>query len=200
MRNYTTFLFLMIGLARFSAVQAQKRFRPGYLVLQRGDTVRGVLEAPTRNTVARGVILRKSDKPTDEVFYPVKEIRSLRFTEGKTYVVRKMLPVMLHDTLRLLLEPLVQGNANLYRSGYSLYSNGTDEVFANQFSLIYYYIESSANLNRPPYLLQTNTFRQALGMLFSNCSTAPAVTGKFNEANLIRLVRQYNTCTTPVPR
>ena len=184
----------MIGLVQFSTVRAQKRYQPGYLVLQRGDTLRGILEAPTRNTVARGVVLRKSEKPAEEVFYPVKIIRGLSLTGGKTYVMRKMLPIMRHDTLCLLLEPLVQGKATLYRSGYSLYTNDPDEAFANQFSIVYYYIETATNRIRPPYLLQANTFRQDLSRLFSNCPTASAITGKFSEPNLVHLVQQYNAC------
>lgn len=195
MRNYPALVFLMIGLVQFSTVRAQKRFQPGYLVLQRGDTLRGLLEAPTRNTVARGVLLRKSEKSADNVFYPVKLIRGLRLASGKTYVVRKMLPVMRGDTLRLLLEPLAQGRANLYRSFYNLFTNNMDEVYSNQFSIPYYYIESSANLIRLPFLLQANTFRKDLSILFSDCPTAPAATGKFNELNLIQLVQQYNACT-----
>ena len=193
MRNFPALVFLIIGLVPFSAVRAQKRFQPGYLVLQRGDTVRGIFEAPTRNTVARGVVLRKSEKTAEEVFYPVKTIRGLSLTGGKTYVMRKMLPLMRRDTLCLLLEPLVQGTATLYRSGYSLYTND-NEAFANQFSIVYYYIEAANNLIRPPYLLQENTFRQDLRRLFNNCPAAPAITGKFSEPNLVHLVQQYNAC------
>ena len=197
MRNYALLLLLMmIAPVCFSTAQAQKRFQPGYLVLQRGDTVRGLLEAPTQNTVARGVILRKNDTPTNDIFYPVKLIRGLRLVSGKTYVMRKMLPVMRRDTLRLLLEPLAQGRANLYRSSYSLHTTSMNKVYSNQFSGLYYYVESSGNPTRLPYLLQADTFRQDLRNLFSDCTSAPAITGKFDEANLVRLMQEYNSCTS----
>lgn len=199
MRNRTLLLFLiLIAPAWVSTARAQKRFQPGYLVLQRGDTVRGLLEAPTQNTVARGVVFRKNDAAADDIFYPVKLIRGLRLASGKTYVVRKMLPVMKRDTLRLLLEPLAQGRANLYRSAYSLYTNNINKVYSNQFSELYYYVESSANPTRFPYLLQADTFRQNLRSLFSDCASAPAITGKFDEANLVRLMQEYNSCTSPL--
>ncbi|GAA3990278.1 hypothetical protein GCM10022407_38500 [Hymenobacter antarcticus] len=165
-------------------------------MLQRGDTLRGLLVAPTRSTVARGVIFRTDGKTAAEAFYSVKLLRGLGLTGGKKYVVRKMLPTMRRDTLRLLLEPLAQGQANLYRSSYNLFTNNTDEVYSNQFSLLYYYVESTANLTRPPYLLQANTFRSDLTSLFSDCTSAPAITGKFSEANLIKLVQEYNRCTS----
>ena len=197
MRNLTLLLLLIIiAPAWFSTARAQKRFQPGYLVLQRGDTVRGLVEVPTQNTVARGVALRKPDAPTDDIFYPVKLIRSLRLANGKTYVVRKMLPVIKRDTLLLLLEPLAQGRANLYRSAYSLYTNNINKVYSSQFSELYYYIESSANPTRFPYLLQADTFRQDLRSLFSDCTSAPTITGKFDEANLVRLMQEYNSCTS----
>ena len=195
-RNYAILLFLMIAPVHFWTAQAQKQFQPGYLVLQRGDTLRGLLEAPTRSTVARGVKFRKNEKPTDNTFYPVRMIRGLRLASGKSYVTRKMLPVMQRDTLRLLLEPLAQGPANLYRSSYTLYTNNLDEVYSNQFSLVYYYVDITAIPTRPPYLLQSTTFRSDLASLFSDCSSAPAITGKFNEANLVRLVQEYNNCTS----
>ena len=196
MRCYLALLFLLVGVAPFSAVKAQKRFQPGYLVLQRGDTVRGQLVAPTRSTMARGVLFRRDEKTVDEIFYSVKLLRGVSLTGGKKYVVRKMLPIMRRDTLRLLLEPLAQGQANLYLSTYNLYTNHLDEVYSNLFSTLYYYVESAANPTRPPYLLQSTTFRSDLASLFSDCSSAPAITGKFSEVNLIRLVQEYNTCAS----
>ncbi len=127
-------------------------------------------------------------------------MRSLALAGGKTFVMRKMLPVMMRDTLCLLLETLVQGRANLYRSYYNIYSNDPDEVFANQFTLVYYYLERAADPKRPPHLLQLRTFRQDLRRLFIDCPTAPAITGKFKEPNLMRLVREYNACGTSLGR
>jgi len=48
---------LLAGVLSAPAAQAQ-RFQPGYLVLGRGDTLRGLLEAPTRSTATQGVTFR----------------------------------------------------------------------------------------------------------------------------------------------
>lgn len=195
MQNFRRGIITLVGILSFSAAQAQKRFQPGYIVLQRGDTVRGIVEAPTRSTVARGVLFRKNADATDKVFYPVKTIRAVGLTGGKSYVMHKMQPVMKHDTLCLLLEPLAQGRANLYRSTYNPLTNNPEATYANQFSFVYYYIERPINKEIAPYLLLENTFREALRNVFSDCLTAPVVTGKFNEQNLLHLVQQYNTCS-----
>ena len=153
------------GLLTCPAARAQNPFRSGYVVLTRGDTLRGLVQTPTRSTVARGVDFKQNQAATSAAFYPVSSLRAVSITGGKSYVVRKMLPVMRRDTLRLLLETLVQGRANLYRSSYNLFSNNPNEVFANQLSLVYYYVESAANQIRPPYLLQANTFQRDLAMV-----------------------------------
>ena len=188
---------VLAGLLTCRTARAQDKFRPGYVVLTRGDTLRGLVRVPTRNTVARGVVFRKILLATDQVFHPVASLRAVSLTGGKSYVMRKMLPVMRRDTLRLLLEPLMQGRANLYRSSYS-FRNSPDDVYLNEFSSLYYYVEAAANPARPPYLLQLNTFRKDLNSLFSDCPSAPAVTGKFSEENLVRLVREYNACPAPL--
>jgi hypothetical protein len=193
---YALLLFLVIRPVYVSTVHAQKRFQPGYVVLQSGDTLRGLVEAPTQNTVARGVKFRSNEKTSNEAFYPVRIIKGLRLASGKTYVMRKMLPVLGRDTLRLLLEPLAQGRANLYRSYYRLFTNNLDEVYANQFSLVSYYVETTVHPTRPPYLLQESTFHSDLASLFRDCPSAPDITGRFNEANLVRLLQEYNNCTT----
>jgi hypothetical protein len=189
----------MAGLFATSAAQAQQRFQPGYLVVERGDTVRGLLEAPTRSMVTQGVYFRKN-AATEPQLYPIKVVRSLHVAEGKTYVVRKMQPVIHHDTLRLFMEPLVQGRATLYCSSFNSLANDPGAVFANQFSFSYYYIEQENTPNRPPYLLQSSTFKSDLRSLFSDCPNAPAITGKFTADNLIKLVQQYNACATSLTR
>ncbi|GAB2476205.1 hypothetical protein GCM10011375_21950 [Hymenobacter qilianensis] len=139
-------------------------------------------------------MFRKDPASSNKQFYSIKKLHSLHLSDGRTYVMRKMLPVSKRNTLCLLLERLAGGRANLYRSTYNLFGNNPDEVYANQSALIYYYIERSTERTRAPYLLQATTFRNDLRSLFSDCSTAPIITGKFSESNLLHLVQQYNTC------
>ncbi|AMR29194.1 hypothetical protein A0257_20245 [Hymenobacter psoromatis] len=197
MRIYLVALLLSAGLLVAPAAQAQKQYQPGYLVLQRGDTLRGLLETPTIGTVARGVKLKKNSA-AEPVFYPVKIVKALHLASGRTYLERTMQPVAFGDTLHLLLEPLVRGRATLYRSLYNVFANNADVLALSTFYTMYYYIErhtEHVEFDRPPYLLQSSTFRSDLRSLFSDCPHAPAVTGKFVEANLISLTQQYNACT-----
>ena len=178
-----------------SVAWAQGRFQPGYVVLLRGDTLRGLVEVPTHSTVMRGVDFRKSAGEANKIFYPIKLLRGVQLTGGKTYLVRKMQPLMLHDTLRILLEPLAQGRATLFRSSRNVFSNNPeDEMYGNPFTSTYYYVERANTTTRPPFLLHPTRFREELSALFSDCPVAPAITGKFEEPNLVRLVRQYNAC------
>lgn len=197
---FSTFvpLCLLASLLGAPAAQAQ-RFQPGYLVLGRGDTLRGLLEPPTRSTATQGVNFRKSSATAPHL-YPIKELRSLRLAEGKTYEVRKMQPMIRRDTLRLLLETLVRGRATLYRSPYNALASDPGLQYTNPLSQVYFYIAEDKTPNRPPYLMQASTFKTDLRSLFSDCPTAPAVTGKFTEDNLTRLVQQYNACTTGLTR
>lgn len=186
---------VLCGFLFSSPAQAQGRLQPGYVVLLRGDTLRGLLEAPTRNTVMRGVDFKPSASPADKTFYPIKLLRAAGLTGGRNYVVRKMQPMMFHDTLRILLEPLVRGRVTLYRSSRNVFTNNPEEeMFGNSLSKDYYYVEHSNMSARPPFLLNPNRIRDELGALFSDCPKAPAITGKFEEPNLVQLVRQYNAC------
>jgi len=196
MRSPLLLAFLLLTLSNTSALA--QRWQPGYLVLQRGDTLRGLLEAPTRSTVAFGVRFRKSATTPVQPRYLIKQVRGLRLDNGKAYVMRRMQPVMGGDTLCLLLEPLVQGRATLYRSGYDVFSHNPDEVYANSFSLIYYYLEPARTAARPPYLLSSRSFQANLTSAFRDCPSAPTVGGSFTEANLVRLVRAYNACSEPI--
>lgn len=178
----------------YSPARGQGRFKPGYLVLMGGDTLRGLVEAPTRNTVMWGVNFKKNAGEVNKIFYSIKVIQAIQLTGGKTYLMRKMQPMMFHDTLRILLEPLVQGRATLFRSSRNVYSNNPEEeMFGNSFSSVYYYIER-VDTTRPPFLLSPTRFWENLGALFADCPTAPAITGKFEESNLVHLMQQYNTC------
>jgi hypothetical protein len=194
MKIIIVFLILTVTLIQSLTAQAQKRMQSGYIVFAHGDTLRGELEVPTRSTVARGVMFRSDSNSSDKQFYPIKKLHSLHLMNGRTYMVRKMLPVANRDTLRLLLERLAYGRANLYRTTYNLFANNPDEVYANQSTLIYYYIERAVERTHAPYLLQATTFRNDLRSLFSDCPNAPNITGKFSESNLLQLVQQYNAC------
>ena len=192
------FAALMLhGCLFYSSAQAQGRFQPGYVVLLRGDTLRGFVETPTRNTVMRGVEFKNNAGQVDNIFYPIKALRAAGLTGGRSYVVRKMQPMMFHDTLRILLEPLVRGRATLFRSARNVFTNNPEEdIFGNSFTNSYYYVERMNTTSRPPFLLRADRFRDDLGALFRDCPTAPPITGKFEEANLVHLMQQYNSRST----
>ena len=195
MRFHLVPAIVLLWFLFYSPARGQGSFQPGYLVLLRGDTLRGLVATPTRNTVMRGVEFKKSVGEANKIFYPNKLVRAVQLTGGKTYLMRKMQPMMLHDTLRILLEPLVQGRATLFRSSRNVFSNDSDaEMFGNSFSSVYYYVERVNTTTRPPFLLNPTHFRENLDALFADCPTAPTITGKFEEPNLVHLVRQYNSC------
>jgi hypothetical protein len=177
-----------------ASAQAQADAVPGYIVLERGDTLRGSIKPIGVGDLTRGVYFQPGTAPESRL-YPVKVLRAVGMTGGPRYETRKMTRMLGGDTLRVLMEPLIKGRANLLRSAYDPHYNQIDRVYANSLALRFYYIERGSGPYRAPFQLTENNFRESLRSLFSDCPNPPVVKGPFTEANLLKLITEYNTCS-----
>ncbi|WBO84664.1 hypothetical protein [Hymenobacter yonginensis] len=186
--------FLLFGgcaLLAPAPLHAQKAtpYKPGYVVSLAGDTVRGYVLPPTARTM--GMSLRFRLQPTDpDILYPLKTVRGAGLQAGKTYRVRKLQPVVGRDTLRLLFQPLAVGSLTLYRLDYEIRNSDASALNGTRYENTFYYLEQG---NNALVLVQAGSFRQVFGGLLATCAPGP-VTGRFDEANLRRLVSLYNAC------
>lgn len=110
MKIFNTILFFLI-IFGFEEIKAQTMFRPGFIITNNNDTVKGFVDyrGDTRN--ARRCDFKKSlDSETKE--YSPTDIKSYRFADSKFYVSKK---VEVNGTeTQVFLEFLVDGIADLY--------------------------------------------------------------------------------------
>ncbi|MDD4993572.1 MAG: hypothetical protein PHR83_15200 [Paludibacter sp.] len=110
-------------------ISAQTGFRPGYLITQNGDTVRGQIFYKKIEDMCKVCTIRIKDSTID---YTPSEISGFRFINGKYFVSKKL------EDKTVFLEFLVKGKVNVYFST-DLYSD-------------HYYIEKdSLGLTELPY-------------------------------------------------
>lgn len=193
MKHYAVLLAGWLLLA-VTPLQAQKArtYKAGYVVSLAGDTVRGYLLPPTAHTM--GMSLRFRLQPaTPDIQYPLKTLRGAGLQGGKTYQVRKLQPIIGRDTLRLLFEPLAVGPLTLYRLDYDVRNSDASALNGSHYDNTFYYLQQGSNAL---VLVQPTAFRPIFTGLLATCAPGPVV-GRFDQANLIRLVGLYNACASP---
>ena len=196
LQKYATLFFLLflIGQQR-SLAQSADRLQPGYIIPLQGDTVRGFVEPLARFVTAQGIGFRTAASTPSQRYQP-EQLRGFGLAGGKSYVTR---PVLLgtRDTLRVFLEHLIAGGANLYRLDYEI-QRAVDPMSLQRYNTTFYYIDLNGTM---PLLLQEETYRGMLKNVFSAC---PAVSAKpisrFDQPHLVEAVLRYNEqCQTSRP-
>ncbi|MFT6866297.1 MAG: hypothetical protein ACJA08_001128 [Cyclobacteriaceae bacterium] len=90
---------------------SQSDFREGFVILQSGDTIKGLLDYKGNLANAKKCIFRESIESQNQVYTP-DNLRAYRFTDGK-YYLSKSLPSPDSNTL-LFLEYLINGVVDVY--------------------------------------------------------------------------------------
>ncbi len=108
-KRYRRFLFLLLAVSLGGAAAfAQADFRPGYVVTNAGDTLRGEIDYRGNILMGRQCTFR-AGRGTDEVRYSPAELVAYHFDEGRYFQSRRV------DGERLVfLEVLVQGELDVY--------------------------------------------------------------------------------------
>jgi len=101
-------LLVLVLLALNTTIFAQKDFRPGYVILNSGDTLTGEIRSTSDRKMIQECYFREDEKSVISNF-PPWEISGYRFNNGK-YYISQTLP----DSRIVFLEFLVNGKLNLY--------------------------------------------------------------------------------------
>ncbi len=106
------YLFTFAFLFCFAAIQAQVNLRPGYIITNENDTVRGMIDYRTAERNALYCDFYPDGSSNKESYKP-GDIYAYRFTDdGKFYVTRKV--THKNESQTLFLEYLIKGVISLY--------------------------------------------------------------------------------------
>lgn len=198
-------LLLLFFLCSAQLAQSQI-FEAGYLVLQRGDTLRGQVEnafweePPT--------VVRFRPMPTDRATtYSARQVQAVSLASGRR-LLHERLPIDRYAETRLayltntrvrkqqpdsvLADVLVMGPARLL--GITL--NETKHFFVQRPGQPY--LEMAAHnylaYQQGTHIVDDNNYKSQLQLYFGDCEAATklAATASFNAADLARVVRAYN--------
>lgn len=125
MRAKLTLLALLLSAFIF----AQTGFRPGYIITQKGDTLRGQIFYKNEDAMCKVCIFRSKDSTIN---YTASEILGFRFIDGKYFVSKKL------NENTVFLEFLIKGKVNVYFS-------------TDSYSDHYYIEKDSLGLTEMPY-------------------------------------------------
>lgn len=191
------YLFFFLLLAGPLATRAQADFRPGYIILPAGDTVRGILAYGRQRSASECSF--KTDPAAAVTRYLPTQLKGYGFLHDRFFQSHRA-PVTVtatdSTTQRVFLEVLVQGAATLfYLSG----DNQGDRYFlrSGQGPIQPLAIETSiVEENGSRFKQEKALYRGVLADAFRAC---PALQGNvssvaLNGSSLVRIVREYNTC------
>jgi hypothetical protein len=89
-------------------VFGQADFRPGYIILTSGDTIRGEINLRSSSAMSKECIFRTDDKSDSKKLHP-DDLKEFRMDNGRYFVSR-----YLQNSGQVFLEYLVNGKLNLY--------------------------------------------------------------------------------------
>ncbi len=199
----TLFLALVLGLGA-TAAHAQADFRPGYVVLPSGDTLRGEVDY---RGIRRNSQLCQFRLLTAGANVQVLRPNALRgFGYAGSLVYRSRLTPQADSAERprparlFFLQVLVDGLATLYTRRDN--NNGETRYYlqgtASAVQELAYRREEVITVTQR-YYRDVNTYRGTLATAFADCpAVLPAVAATpFKESALVAVVQRYNNCRQP---
>jgi hypothetical protein len=168
-------LSLMAVLLFVSTLSGQTGFRPGYIINNKSDTIRGTVDDRGEVQNSTACLFRASDSSEPEEFLP-GEIAAYRFDEGKYYVA-KFVGIDGEQQL-VFAECLVKGTASLY-------------YFRNKGTELYLIEKDGEKMLALTY---TNNYISLLKGIFSDCPEIQSSIDrvKLNHRSLKSITCQYN--------
>jgi hypothetical protein len=186
-------MIILLFMASMVPVTAQRDFRPGYIILNEGDTLKGLilynaLHAWTQCTFKKG-------QDASSVDYSPGDLRAYRFDDGRYFISREI-PADKGQAL-VFLEYLLKGKASLY-----YFRDGSD----------HYYIEKEAGklveLTEQEKILTDASgnefikpaqYEGKLRSLMSDCPEIyPSISQtSLNHSSLIKLGKSYHEKVCP---
>ncbi|MEI6061073.1 MAG: hypothetical protein WCR72_10210 [Bacteroidota bacterium] len=176
---------------------AKEKYKDGYIITLKGDTVVGSLQIQNSNNASQ-VCIFENRVDGQVLKYKPGEIYGYRFTNGKFYISKEIVNALKNEKETFFLEFLIQGIANMY--------------YLNDNEGDHYYIEKSfqglIELTEPEKYVQTeegirsvpSKYKGKLKSLLSDCSGIESEINKtsLDHSSLIKLAKDYHqkVCTT----
>ena len=190
----TLFLTLLLGLGS-TAARAQADFRPGYVVLPSGDTLRGEIDLRGAKRMAQICLFRPQVSSTATTRYTPAELKAYGQRGGLRYETC-LLPTA-PATPVVFMQVLVTGRATLY--SFEDDDNHTRYFFRQGGGAIVELIQSLRIDRDGPLPIQEQTFpfRQVLSKAFADCLAVQALLPKatLTYSQLVAIFTRYNGCS-----
>lgn len=189
---YTSLLACLLVMAAFTAVRAQSDFKPGFVVLASGDTLRGLVDYRA-NVLSSKVARYKEAASATVITYTSADIKGYGFP-GDRYYASKYVKA---DSSQVFMEELVRSKINLYNMGGKFYVEkeglGLEEL---EVALREYYSQDGV-LHRT----SANKHVATLNKYMSDCMSMieKIERAALTQSSLIRLIKEYNECSPGVP-
>lgn len=199
--NHRYLLFATVLLFCAGAARAQTDFRPGYVVLPAGDTLRGEVDYRDGRFSSQRCRFRSGSDGAVVVYEP-SGLRAYGLTAtGQTYraVVPPAAPIEGASEKSFFLEVLAEGAATLY---FLRDDNGRDHFYLRSPTLPLAELQhevQDVQIDGRTYRKEQNWFRTPMSQAFAGC---PAVQQRvlrvlYRESDLRRAVTAYNVCIDP---
>ncbi|MFW6328445.1 MAG: hypothetical protein ACOC2F_09060, partial [Bacteroidota bacterium] len=118
-KAFLKYLYLLLLLLIVNNLNGQPEFKPGYVILNNGDTLKGEIDNRGDMLMSKVCWFKPADWDT-VVRYKPGNIEAYRFIDGKYYVSRQ-----LETGKHVFLEYLINGELNVYyyrgKDGYNYY-------------------------------------------------------------------------------
>lgn len=207
----TLFSFLLLAVVAAHPVQAQKNFRPGYIVRPAGDSLRGEIDVRGQQRMGLLCAFRANTGAATTQYAPT-ELKAYGLQSGARYEACQ-LPGGLTTTIggaalsaaptTLFMQQLVQGKAKLYsyvdEGGNSRYFfRTTDGPVAELVQTIQNVNPDSSAVPKEYIKVEQRLypFRQVLSRAFIDCPVVQPrlVQAELKESQLVAIFNRYNTC------
>lgn len=186
-----TTLLIIYSLAPTKLI-SQDRFMQGWIVNQKNDTIRGLVEYQLAHEIVQGVKFKPLSHAS-ATYYDPDEIQGFGFINGRYFIAKEVNSNGLVNQ-KVFVDVLVSGLANLYRLGKNFLLE-TDEK-------IHPLVEETREVidQNVYYEHKDKKYVGTLNYVLRQCSDdglrKRIQSAKLNENSLVTIVDQYNRCKT----
>ncbi|WP_460616504.1 outer membrane beta-barrel protein [Hymenobacter ruber] len=200
----TLFSFLLLSVVAAHPAQAQRNFRPGYIVRPAGDSLRGEVDVRGQQRMGLLCVFRANAGAATTQYTPT-ELKAYGLQGGARYEACQ-LPgglttapggaALSSSPTTLFMQQLVQGKAKLYsyvdEGGNSRYFfRTTDGPVAEVVQII-----QNVTVNDVLVQQKSYPFRQVLSKAFIDCPVVQPmlIKAELKESQLVAIFNRYNSC------
>lgn len=189
-----TLLLLVAVLLIQTIVYAQSNYKPGIIITNQNETVRGLIDYRTDDMNARQCRFKNDENSQEKIYHP-GDISTYKFDDGKYYVSRNVETDSIQT--EVFLEFLVEGIINLY---YCKLDGQAYYFFEDEKGKIVSYTQRPERLNDKGYYSQDNRYRGLIRYYFQGNQSIAKQADKmdFNQKSFINIAKKYHddVCTT----